>query len=62
MFNVQDGETPLHLACRHGHYRVVKELLQYIKRDKGEADMNLYINHITTKGESSLVRLEFNFV
>lgn len=51
---LQEGETPLHLAARHGHFRVVKELLQYIKRDKGEADMSLYINTCTLKGESAL--------
>jgi len=33
---------------------VVKELLQYIKRDKGEADKSLYINICTVKGESAL--------
>jgi hypothetical protein len=50
----KEGETPLHLACLHGHFKVVKELLQYINKDKGDADMRMYINSITTKGESAL--------
>ena len=52
--SMQDGETPLHLACRFGHLRVVKELLQYIQKEKGGTDVGLYINTATNKGESAL--------
>ena len=26
----KDGETPLHLACQHGHYDVVRKKLYYL--------------------------------
>ncbi|ODM89562.1 Ankyrin-3 [Orchesella cincta] len=50
----KDGDTPLHFACRYGHIRVVQELLDYVKKVKSQNECQLYINCVTTKGESAL--------
>ena len=44
----------MHQACRHGHLRVVKELLTFIQREKGDVEVHKYINSVTIKGESAL--------
>lgn len=50
----KDGDTALHLACKYGHYRVVKVLLDHVREKKGPNECSLYINMVTVKGESAL--------
>lgn len=50
----KDGDTPLHFACKYGHLNVVQALLEHVQKTKKESECTLYINMITSKGETAL--------
>ena len=53
LFNFQNGETPLHKACRKCHYPAVKELLAHAKKQNkdNESKIEAYVRHANHDGE-----------
>ena len=41
---LQRGETPLHIAVRHCHLDVVRELLQFVSNQKSKVDAYMLVN------------------
>ena len=53
LFNFQNGETPLHKACRKCHYPAVKELLAHAKKQNkdNEKKIEQYVRQANHDGE-----------
>ncbi|XP_011314875.1 uncharacterized protein nompC [Fopius arisanus] len=50
----ENGETPLHLACRNCKSEVVRKLIEFVKDKLGAQTATSYINSLTNEGASAL--------
>lgn len=50
----QNGETPLHLACRGCKADVVRHLIRFVKERRGAETATSYVNSLTNEGASGL--------
>ena len=60
LFNFQNGETPLHKACRKCHYPAVKELLAHAKKQNkdNEKKIEQYVRQANHDGEQVRIKPE----
>ena len=59
-FNFQNGETPLHKACRKCHYPAVKELLAHAKKQNKDNEQKIeqYVRQANHDGEQVRIKPE----
>ncbi|KAJ8897031.1 hypothetical protein PR048_002377 [Dryococelus australis] len=54
MVSAQNGETPLHLACRGCRADVVRQLIEFVRAKHGSDVVPQYVNSLTEDGASAL--------